>query len=95
MKKIIPLILLTALVGCSQSLDDKYNELYKAVEGTKKGKESVWLEMGSIASDTGWERVALFFGYFDNQEVCMNTRDIYTDLYGRTYRCIKVKNSSN
>lgn len=88
MKKIIPLILLTALVGCSQSLDDKYNELYKAVEGTAKGKESVWLEMDAIG---GTDRTLLFFGYYDNMTACEETAEIYQEIYERVYRCQRVQ----
>ena len=41
------LLLIVALfvVGCAE---DKYEEFYKAVEGTQKGQESVWLEVDAI-----------------------------------------------
>ena len=91
MKKLIPLIILTALVGCSQSLDDIYDEFYKAVQGTEKAKDSVWLEVDAIDENRA-DRTILFFGYYDNMDACEETVEIYEEIYKRSYRCQRVQN---
>ena len=40
------IILALLVIGCAE---DKYEEFYKAVERTEKGKESVWLEVDAMS----------------------------------------------
>lgn len=84
MKHLLIIFALLA-VGCAE---DKYEEFYKAVERTEKGKESVWLEVDTMS---GTDRTVLFFGYYDNMLACEETAEMYEERYGRNYRCQRVK----
>ena len=79
------IILALLVVGCAE---DKLEEFYKAVERTEKGKESVWLEVDAMF---GPDRTVLFFGYYDNMLACEETAEMYEEIYGRNYRCYRVK----
>ena len=84
MKHLLIMLALLA-VGCAE---DKYEEFYKAVERTEKGKESVWLEVDAM-SET--DKTVLFFGYYDNMLACEETAEMYKERYGRNYRCQRVQ----
>ena len=83
--KYLIIILALLAVGCAE---DKYEEFYKAVEGTEKGQESVWLEVDAMS---GTDRTVLFFGYIDNILAREETAEMYEERYGRNYRCQRVK----
>ena len=78
------LVLALFVVGCAE---DKYEEFYKAVEGTQKGQESVWLEVDAIEELTKHSYSLVY----DNMLACEETAEMYEERYGRNYRCQRVQ----
>ena len=89
MKKLLALILLTALVGCSeQSAYDRNLSLIDDIENSSYVKGNVWLEQNINGT---WAKEVLVFGYIDNYEGCLDFIEINVQKYGGTYRCTEIE----
>ena len=76
------------LVACGDSLDRQLGRLYNAVEYGQIGyTRDYWLvKTSSFEAD---DRVALFFGFKDDDIICRDTVDLYKQLYPTSsYECV-------
>jgi len=70
------LALILLLAGCSDSLEDQAARYDKFVKANKYGySRDQWLMKHNAFGD--WEKVALVFGFMDDEEFCEDIAKLY------------------
>lgn len=84
------LIVLFFIGGLSACKEERFNGeiIHDAIKG--KVQDAYWLLMSSSADSSGYERVILVSGFWDNYPVCEKLKVWGKSENGRTYRCEKV-----
>ena len=86
MRRTLVILLLGSLLA---SCGDSGSKLERFSERNKVGDSSdYWLEIDNAFGD--WERVALIFAYYDDEEGCSDIASALSKEYGRSYRCSKA-----
>ena len=87
------LLLFFALVVSSQIFanpSEKEKQLMGVVGNNKLFSDTYWLEQKSDHAWGEWDKVALIFGWFSNEEQCESLKTDYEKLYPlykQLYRC--------
>ena len=87
---LIILSLIPFLFACEEKRPD-YEIISDAIDGKVKG--AYWLLMSSNATPSGYEKVILVSGFWDNYPVCQELKVWGKSSQlrkGRTFRCEKV-----
>jgi hypothetical protein len=94
-KLLVPIILLLAIGSVSACKENKTSSdiISDAIDG-KLERKAYWLLMSSAATNSGWEKVILVSGFWDNYEACEELK-IWGKSNplraGRKFRCELVR----
>ena len=88
-KRVVSILIALFFIGGLSACKERSNEeiIHDAIKG--KVQDAYWLLMSS-AVPSGYERVILVSGFWDNYPVCEKLKVWGKSENGRTYRCEKV-----